>query len=53
MPKVLEAETWDHAIVFGVAVIFVVVGGIGLFSWLFASLGWTGPLGLLKGGVVA
>lgn len=53
MPKALEAETWDHALVFGFAIILTVVGGISLLSWLFASLGWTGPLGLLKGGVVS
>jgi len=23
-----------------------------VISWAFASLGWTGPLGLMKGGVM-
>lgn len=53
MPKVMEAETWDHAVVFAFALILTVVGGISLLSWLFASLKWTGPLGVLKGGVVS
>lgn len=53
MPKILEAETWDHALIFGLAVIFTVVGGISLLSWAFASLGWSGPLGVVKGGVVS
>jgi hypothetical protein len=41
----------DQPIVFAISIIFVVVGGIALFSWGFKSLGWTGPLGLFKGGV--
>lgn len=43
----------DQPIVFALAIIFVVCGGIALLSWLFASLHWTGPLGLMKGGVVS
>jgi len=29
----------------------VVVGFIAIFSWVFASFGWTGPLLVLKGGI--
>jgi hypothetical protein len=42
----------DQPIIFAIAIIFTVVGGIALLSWLFKSLNWTGPLGLMKGGVV-
>lgn len=41
----------DQPIVFAVAVTFTVVGMLAVMSWLFATLGWTGPLGLMKGGV--
>lgn len=43
----------DQPIIFAIAIIFTVVGGIALMSWGFKSLGWTGPLGLMKGGVVS
>jgi hypothetical protein len=49
MPKL---EAFDQPIVFAFAVTFTVVGMIAVLSWAFASLGWTGPLGLLKGGVM-
>lgn len=41
----------DQPLVFAFAITFTVVGMMALFSWIFASLGWTGPLGLMKGGV--
>jgi hypothetical protein len=41
----------DQPIIFAVAITFTVVGAIALLSWLFATLHWTGPLGLMKGGV--
>lgn len=47
----LTLQDFDVPIVFAVALIFTVVGGVGLLSGLFSWLGWTGPLGLLKGGV--
>ena len=47
----LKAESFDHAIVFAFAIFFTVVGLMAVASWMFASLNWTGPLGLVKGGV--
>ena len=41
----------DQPLVFAFAITFTVVGMIAVMGWLFASIGWTGPLGLLKGGV--
>lgn len=41
---------YDHPIVFAFSITFVVVGMMAVLSWLFASLKWTGPLGLVKGG---
>lgn len=40
----------DHPIVFALSVTLVVVGTISVLSWLFLSLGWNGPLSVLKGG---
>jgi len=48
MPKLTDL---DQPIVFAFAITFTVVGMMALGSWLFAILGWTGPLGLMKGGV--
>jgi hypothetical protein len=42
----------DQPLVFAFAITFTVVGMMAVLSWGFASLHWTGPLGLLKGGVV-
>jgi hypothetical protein len=49
----LKLESFDQPIVFAIAIIMVVVGGIGLMGWLFSSLNLTGPLSLVKGGVVS
>lgn len=49
MPKLTDL---DQPLVFAVSITFVVIGMGALLSWLFASLKWTGPLGLMKGGVV-
>jgi hypothetical protein len=48
----VKAEDFDHPLIFLVGITFGVVGVIAILSWVFASLGWTGPLGLMKGGVV-
>lgn len=48
----MKLENFDQSIVFAFSMFFVVVGMVGLFSWVFAGLRWTGPLGLLKGGVM-
>ena len=44
-------DKFDQPIVFAFSITLVVVGMIALMSWLFAALHWTGPLGLLKGGL--
>ena len=43
---------FDQPLVFAFAITFTVIGMMALLSWLFASVGWTGPLGLVKGGVM-
>jgi hypothetical protein len=48
----MSAETLDQPIVFAFSITFVVIGMIALLGWIFATLGWTGPLGLVKGGVM-
>lgn len=47
-----KLEKFDHPLVFAVSITLVVVGMISLMSWAFSSLGWTGPLQVLKGGIV-
>lgn len=42
----------DHPITFAFAITFTVIGMIAVLGWLFGTLGWSGPLGLVKGGVV-
>lgn len=49
--KILKAETWDQPLIFAFSITFVVIGMVAILSWLFTSLNWTGPLGLVKGGV--
>lgn len=51
MPDLLKAETWDQPLVFAFAVFFVVIGLTAVTSWFAQSMGWTGLLSLLKGGV--
>lgn len=43
---------YDQPLVFAFAITFTVIGMMALLSWVFTSLGWTGPLGLVKGGVM-
>jgi hypothetical protein len=42
----------DQPLVFAFAITFTVVGMIAMMGWAFASLHWTGPLSLVKGGVM-
>lgn len=49
MAKVLD--NLDQPLVFAFAITFTVLGMMAILGWLFASLHWTGPLGLVKGGV--
>jgi len=48
---VAKGDKYDHPIVFAFSITLVVVGMMAVLSWLFASLKWSGPLGLVKGGV--
>jgi hypothetical protein len=43
---------YDQPLVFAFAITFTVIGMMALLSWIFASLHWSGPLGLVKGGVM-
>lgn len=46
----LKTDDFDYPLPF---LFFTTVGVIGLcalLAWIFAMLGWTGPLGLVKGG---
>lgn len=45
-------EKLDHPLIFAITITLIVVGTIAVFSWLFMSLGWVGPLSVLKGGIV-
>jgi hypothetical protein len=47
-----ELGKYDQPLVFAFAITFTVIGITALLSWGFASLKWTGPLGLVKGGVM-
>lgn len=46
-----KMEKYDHPLVFAFSITFVVLGMMAVMSWLFSTLHWTGPLGLMKGGV--
>lgn len=47
----MDLGKFDQPIVFAFAITFTVIGMMAVMSWVFASLHWTGPLGLTKGGV--
>jgi hypothetical protein len=49
---VAELTKYDQPLVFAFAITFTVIGMMALLSWVFASMKWTGPLGLVKGGVM-
>lgn len=48
----VKPADFDHPIVFALTIFLVVVGMIAVTSWVFAALGWTGPLSVLKGGYI-
>jgi len=48
----VKLTDFDQPLVFAFAITFTVIGMGAVISWAFASLGWTGPLGLMKGGVM-
>lgn len=49
MPKLTDL---DQPLVFAFAITFTVVGMMALMAWIFSATGMTGPLGLVKGGVM-
>lgn len=48
----MALDKLDQPLVFAFAITFTVIGMMAVLSWLFATLKWTGPLGLMKGGVM-
>lgn len=48
----VNAKSFDKPIVFAFSITLVVLGMIAIMSWAASGLGLTGPLGVLKGGVV-
>lgn len=48
----MALEKFDQPLVFAFAITFTVIGMTAVLSWAFRSLNWTGPLGLVKGGVM-
>ena len=47
----MKAADFDHPIIFLFVVSVGVIAVMALLAWMFAALGWSGPLGLVKGGV--
>lgn len=47
----MKLTDMDQPIVFLFTVTIGVIAMMAIFAWIFASLGWSGPLGLVKGGV--
>lgn len=42
----------DKPIIFAISITLVVIGMMSLWSWAAVSMHLTGPLGVLKGGVI-
>jgi hypothetical protein len=47
-----KLKKFDKPIVFAISITLVVIGTLSVMSWAAVSLGLSGPLGALKGGVV-
>lgn len=47
-----KLKKFDKPIVFALAITLVVLGMASILSWGAKAAGFTGPLGVLKGGVV-
>ena len=47
----MKVEDFDQPLIFALSITMVVIGMIAILGWFFSSVGWTGPLGLVKGGV--
>jgi len=48
----MSFDKFYHPLVFLIVITMGVIGMTAFFSWAFSSMNWTGPLGLVKGGVV-
>lgn len=48
----MALEKFDQPLVFAFAITFTVIGMMSIFGWAFSALHWTGPQGLVKGGVM-
>jgi hypothetical protein len=48
----MKPEDFDHPVIFLLTITMGVVAVIAILSWAAASFGYTGLLGLLKGGVM-
>jgi len=49
---VFTRDTFDHPLVFSLAITLVVLFWFGVFGWLLTSMRATGPLSVVKGGVM-
>lgn len=49
----MKLSDFDHPIVLLFVIWMGVIALTAVFAWIFSMLGWTGPLGLLKGGACA
>jgi hypothetical protein len=47
-----KVKKLDQPVIFMITITLIVLGTTAFLSWGFSSLGWTGPLGLTKGGVM-
>lgn len=48
----MHAEDFDHPIIFLLVITLGVIAMSSIISWGLVKAGWTGPLGLFKGGVM-
>jgi hypothetical protein len=48
----MKVEDFNQPIIFLLVITVGVVAMMSIISWILASLGWTGPLGIFKGGVM-
>ena len=45
-------ETFDHPLIFSIAITLVVIFWFGVFGWGLTKFRMTGPLSVVKGGVM-
>jgi hypothetical protein len=49
---VFSRETFDHPLVFSFAITLIVIFWFAVLGWAFTKLNASGPLSLVKGGVM-